>query len=70
MPPLTATPTNRLPDITRGLDRLRLCGDGLTLACEGDGLALLREGEGETGTGEVARLLAKEAPLGRSLELT
>src|SRR6266568_1906285 len=66
MPLLTATPTNTVPDITRG----SLCGDGLALVCSGDGLALLCEGDGETDTGGVAGLPAKEAPLGRPSELT
>src|SRR5215469_2856969 len=69
MLPLTATPTNKLPDITLSdgrecrfwwCDRLALC-EG-----EGDGLALLRMGDGEMD----AWLPAKVAPLGGSVELT
>ncbi len=79
MPPLTATPTNTLPDITRGnlcedgvgdgrgccRCCLGLCdADGLALVCkDGDGLALLREGGG------VAGPLDLEMPLGRPSEL-
>ena len=87
MPLLTATPTNTVPDITRGSlcgdgggggdggDCCRYClglcdGDGLALVCSGDGLALLCEDDGETDTGGVAGLPAKEAPLGRPSELT
>jgi len=68
MPPLTATPTNTLPGITRG----SLLGRGECRRCmllrAGDGLTLLCEGDAETDTGEVGRPPAKEA-LGRSLEL-
>ena len=72
MPPLTATPTDTLPDIRRGNARecrLRLWCDGLALCegdGEGDGLALLRVGDGETD----AWLPAKVAALRGSLELT
>jgi hypothetical protein len=55
MPPLTATPTNTLPD-ARGSLRgeggtccrccLGLCdGEGLALVCDGEGLALVCEGD-------------------------
>lgn len=80
MPPLTATPTNTLPDITRGT----LCGDGvgdggeccrcclgrcdadgLALVCKGgDGFDLLREGGGVAGPPDM------ETPWGRPSELT
>jgi len=79
MPPLTATPTNTLPDITRASLRgdggeccrycLGRCGSvGSALACNGDGLAPLCEGDGETDTGGVAGLPAREAPSGRPSE--
>ena len=80
MPPLTATPTNTLPDAGGSLRGeggaccrcgLGLCdGDGLALVCEGDGLAGLCEGDGETGTGGVPGPPAEEEPLVRPSELT
>jgi len=66
---LTATPTNKLPGITRGsLPAAGACCLCRLLLSAGDGLTLLCEGDGEADTRELGWLRAKEAPLGRPLE--